>query len=222
MPPDARAARRRSLPPRAGASRRRGASRAREDAPSLRAALGGAAACHRERAQGHGRPACRQADRPCARGRSLSRDPSDDRRASALESAGCARRRQAGAGRIRARERNARADRGRHQAPGGDPPRAGRAVAGRARCRWDRRVRRRPRGVPGRAREREPHAQARADRSTAAERHRQRLLRRDPAPRPTLAREADATARRGGVDAPLRCDTRRAHRVGRAPAPGGR
>ena len=55
-----------------------------------------------------------------------------------------------------------------------------------------------------RAAAREPHAQARADRSAALQRHRQRVLRRDPASRAAVADRADAQARRRGDRAPLR------------------
>ena len=50
---------------------------------------------------------------------------------------------------------------------------------------------RRRRGVRRAAARGEPHAQARADRSAPVQRHRQRLLRRDPAPRPAFAGDAD-------------------------------
>ena len=60
-----------------------------------------------------------------------------------------------------------------------------------------------------RAAAREPHAQARPHRSAPLQRHRQRLLRRDPAPRAALAARADAQARRRGDRAPARGDARR-------------
>ena len=51
------------------------------------------------------------------------------------------------------------------------------------------------RRVSRRADAREPHAQARADRSAPVQRHRQRLLGRDPARRAAVAAQADALAR---------------------------
>ena len=75
-----------------------------------------------------------------------------------------------------------------------DPPRraarrrCGRSIAAGSRCSTPTRRRSR-RGSP-----REPHAQARAHRSAPVQRDRQRLLGRDPAPRPALAAGADAQA----------------------------
>ena len=63
--------------------------------------------------------------------------------------------------------------------------------------------------VPRRAAAREPHAQARAHRPAALQRHRQRLLRRDPPPRAALAGRADAEAHGRGDRAPLRGRRRR-------------
>ena len=64
--------------------------------------------------------------------------------------------------------------------------------------------------------QREPHAQARADRSAPVQRHRQRLLRRDPASRAAVAACADvASSTTASVDAPARRRARRAHRVDR-------
>ena len=67
-------------------------------------------------------------------------------------------------------------------------------------------------------RAREPHAQAHADRSAPLQRHRQRLLRRDPASRQALAGGADAEARRRRDRAAVRGDPRRARRVDRSAA----
>jgi formamidopyrimidine-DNA glycosylase len=75
-----------------------------------------------------------------------------------------------------------------------------------ARPRRHRRARLRPRGVPRGARERESHAQARADRSAPVQRHRQRLFGRDPAPRAALAAAVDVAPGRGGERAPVRGD----------------
>ena len=69
------------------------------------------------------------------------------------------------------------------------------------------------RGLLGRASPGEPHAEAGADRSARVERHRQRLLRRDPARRAAVAVQADAVADRRGDGAA--CSTPRARRCWR-------
>ena len=66
------------------------------------------------------------------------------------------------------------------------------------------------RGVPRRAHAREPHAQARAHRSAPLQRHRQRLLRRDPARGEAVADEADAA--RSPTTRSRGCTRRRARR----------
>ena len=77
-------------------------------------------------------------------------------------------------------------------------------------------------GLPRRDHPRVPHAQADADRSAHPERHRQCLLRRDPAPGPALAGAHDAPAHGSGERAPVRGREGHADRLDRAPAPGGR
>ena len=64
-----------------------------------------------------------------------------------------------------------------------------------------------------RADAREPHAQARAHRSAPVQRHRQRLLRRDPAPRPALAARAHAQLDDAAIAALCTSDARRARGV---------
>ena len=73
-----------------------------------------------------------------------------------------------------------------------------------------------PRRVPRGARAREPHAQARAHRPAPVQRHRQRLLGRDPPPRAAVAAPAHAAARRGRDRAPVRA--RRARRSPSGPS----
>ena len=70
--------------------------------------------------------------------------------------------------------------------------------------------------VPRGADAREPHAEARADRPAALLGHRQRLLRRDPAPREALARQAHAAAVGGGDRPAPRGDAGRSVGVDRA------
>ena len=94
----------------------------------------------------------------------------------------------------RVRRRHARVHRSRHEAPrvAASRPRRSRACGdgpGRARS-----AGRGSRCVRGAADARKPHAEARADRSASLQRHRQRLLRRDPAPRAALAARAHAKA----------------------------
>ena len=66
------------------------------------------------------------------------------------------------------------------------------------RCRRPGNRRCRSRGIHGSVARRESHAEARVDRSAHPERHRQRVLRRDPAPRQAVADRAYAKARRRG------------------------
>ena len=86
--------------------------------------------------------------------------------------------------------------------------------AARARSRRHRAARRDARAVSRRADAREPHAEARAHRSAPVQRHRQRLLGRDPARGEAVAAQADALADRRGVRAALRRDARDAARAG--------
>ena len=100
------------------------------------------------------------------------------------------------AGGVRVRRRRAGADRSRQQAARVAAP-AGRSR--RAARRWTRaastccRATSRPSRAAAR---REPHAQARAHRPAAVQRHRQCVFGRDPAPRAAVAGGADALARR--------------------------
>ena len=72
------------------------------------------------------------------------------------------------------------------------------AALARARSRRPRAARGHARRVSRGADAREPHAQARADRSAPLQRHRQRLLGRDPARGAAVAAQADALADRRG------------------------
>ena len=163
----------------------------------------------------------RQADRRSASRTTLPRDPPDDRRPVALE-ADAARKPPASSAWPRSTSTTGTlaADRGGHEEA---RLAARRARRGRARASSI------PAGsrcststldaVPRGAAQREPHAQARADRPAPLQRHRQRVLRRDPAPRAAVAGDADAAARatrrsRACIDATLRG----ARGVDRAPA----
>ena len=94
---------------------------------------------------------------------------------------------------LRVRPRNTVADRGRIEEARVDAPGRGRARCGRSIPAASNRSRR-ARRVPDAADAREPHAQAGADRSASLQRHRQRLLGRDPARRAAVAAHADALA----------------------------
>ena len=97
-------------------------------------------------------------------------------------------------------------------------PRSRRSTAAASRCST-----RRSEAFAARLATREPHAQARAHRSAPLQRHRQRLLRRDPAPRPAVAAGADARSSSDDDDRPaVRGDADDADRVDRAPARRGR
>ena len=159
----------------------------------------------------------RQAHRDRVRRRALPRDPPDDRRAAALARHG----RKAGLGSkivlatFDFPDGNALLHRGGHARS------AHRSPSCAARRRWRALD---PGGVepleapfeavPRGAGAREPHAQARAHRSAALQRHRQRLLGRDPARGEALAAEAHALAHRRGGAAPARGDARDARCAG--------
>ena len=98
----------------------------------------------------------------------------------------------------------------------------GEAALARARPRRHRAARRDARAVSRRADAREPHAQARAHRSAPLQRHRQRLLGRDPPRGAPVAAQAHAVAVRRGVPAALRGDARDARAVDRSAAAGRR
>ena len=163
----------------------------------------------------------RQADRDRARRRSVAGAAPDDRGPAALARAGREARAQGRPCRLRFSGRHAGADRVRPEeagiaARGGGRGRPCGARSGRARgagCR-SRRVSR------GAAR-RESYAQAGADRSAPAQRHRQRLLGRDPARGAPVAARDDphADGRRGR--APVPDHPCHAPRMDRSPARGG-
>ena len=154
-----------------------------------------------------GRPAPGQADRDRARRRALPRHPPDDRGAAALEGRGReAARARSGSRRFdfstgtlilteagTKRRASLHLVRGAAALAAHDPGGLEVLDADLAAFR-------------ARAHAREPHAQARAHRPAHPERHRQRLLRRDPAPRAAVAGAHDAPARRRGDRAALRGD----------------
>ena len=123
---------------------------------------------------------------------------------------------------LRVRARNTVADRSGIDQARVPPAGRGRAGAAGARPRRRRTARGVGRRVPGSPDAREPHAQAGVDRSAPLQRHRQRVLRRDPARRPPVAARADALAQRRGGRAPARGGARHAHGLDRAPAGRGR
>ena len=138
-----------------------------------------------------------QADRHRLRRRPVRRPPSDDRRPPALEGAGAKQgepRRPRG---VRLPERDADAHRGRHEAARVAVPRARRrrgspSSAGAAsRCSTATEAE-----FAERLRSREPHGEAVAHRPAPVQRHRQRVLGRDPAPRAAVAGEAHRPADR--------------------------
>ena len=75
-----------------------------------------------------------------------------------------------------------------------------------------------PRAFAARLTAGKPYAQARADRSAIVQRHRQRLLRRDPASRPPVAAGADPQAQHRGDRAAVRLGQGGTGRMDRAPA----
>ncbi len=111
---------------------------------------------------------------------------------------------------IHLRQRCAHAHRGGHAAARIPSPGRERARAGGPRARWARAARSVARRVLRAPAIREPHAQAFADRSHALQRHRQCLLRRDPALGPPFSDRAERQAQRRGDRAPVRGDPGRA------------
>ena len=197
---------------------RRRAARAHPARQPLRAALGRSATRRGGGPRGDRRPAPGQAHRDRARGRALRAHPPDDRGPAALEGRP-ARSCPARSGWPRSTSRPARSPSPRRDRSAAPPstwcaarPRSPRTI--RAASSSGRRRRR----LPGRAHPRVPHAQADADRPAHPERHRQRLLRRDPAPGPALAGAHDAPALRGGERAALRGGEGHARRLDRAAA----
>ena len=91
----------------------------------------------------------------------------------------------------------------------------------RPRPRRPRRPRRRAAAFRAALRRRAAHAQARAHRPPPLQRHRQRLLRRDPAPCSPVSGADDGSAERRGARAASRRGARGAHRVDRAALGGG-
>ena len=127
-----------------------------------------------------------------ARGRALPRPPPDGRGPAPLESPGAKVGGRVGARGVRLSGRDAAPDRGEHEEARLASPRARGGGSRGVRSRRHRGPRRGPAALSRGADAREPHAQARADRPAALLGHRQRLLRRDPAPRAAVPGEAHA------------------------------
>src|SRR5262249_3211201 len=136
------------------------------------------------------------APRPGVRPGSVPRHPSHDRGTSALARAGgqARDRIEADPRHVRVPARRAVFHRGELEEARVDHagPRRGRPA--RARSRRHRAAQRDARAVSGGAHAGEPYAQAILDRSASLQRHRERLLRRDPARGEDIAVEADALA----------------------------
>ena len=162
-------------------------------------------------AQGRGRRAPRQADRSGDGGRALHRHSPDDRGAAALEGAEGEKL----PGKLGARRRSTSRT-GRWSSPRRAPRSARRCTSCRARRRSRSSIAAASMSIAATARavrraaaQRAPHGEARADRSDAVRRHRQRVLRRDPARREAVAvshddvdrRTRDRAAARGGEGA---------------------
>ena len=204
----ARAARHRALSARARGARGRATPRAREAGEPVPRADGGSAA---DVAARRGRPPAathRQADRLRVRRAALPGAAPDDRGTAALEG----RRRRAHGPheprRVRLFGRHVGPDRGRIEEARLASRGGGRAGARRPRPRRTRSARRVEGGICHTTRRRAPHAEARADRPQSLQRHRQRLLGRDPPRRPAVAAPVDdEPVRRGngrGCTAPCR------------------
>src|SRR5437870_910497 len=154
-----------------------------------------AAARERRGPPGARRAADRQAHRARARGRSLPRLPPHDRRSLPMARARGEDPGATGARGVRLHGWDARSHRGRFEEARLARHRRWRGGAASARPRRARAARCAARRIPRSTVAGESHAQARAHRSADHERHWERLLRRDPPPRPALAAPAHAQAR---------------------------
>ena len=202
---------------RARAARRRSTTRVGATVEPVSAALGRAAASGGGEPPGRRAPEDRQADRVRARGRPVPGAAPDGLGPAALEKARGEGRRPRGARGVRLPRRRARALRGLDEEAGLAPSRRGRGGARGARPRGDRGARSGPRPVPRGVDAREPYGQALADGPAPVLRHRQRLFRRDPAPREDVSREADAENVRRGDRPAVRGRAGSPRRVGGPP-----